>query len=160
MVIVHYYYYYLIFYSFSFILFLIIPLLFVFLDVNVADLAVISKSTLYSIKKRIKSSAQVSLELFKHHDALTTPEDCRLIADVIYAQDLNNNEMSQKEVISMIQEISCASSHAQAKNHYTYLAKRSLLLGLKNDGRVIKAQKNNEEGSGDHCRPITVACFD
>jgi hypothetical protein len=122
------YYYYSIFYLCSFILFLIIPFLFCFLDVNVDDLA---RSTLYSIKKHMKSSGQISSEFFRCPDALTTPEDRRLIADVIHAGDLNNNGMSRKEFISMIQEISCASSHAQAKNHYAYLVKRSLLSGLK-----------------------------
>jgi hypothetical protein len=101
--------------------FLIIPFLFIFLDVNVADLAVISRSTLYSIKKHMKSSGQVSSELFECPDALTTPEDRRPIADVIRARDLNNNGMSRKEVISMIQEISCASSHAQAKKSLHFL---------------------------------------
>ncbi len=99
------------FYLCSFILFLIIPFLFCFLDVNVDDSA---RSTLYSIKKHMKSSGQVSSEFFRCPDVLTTPEDRRLIADVIHAGDLNNG-MSWKEVIPIIQEISCASSHAQAK---------------------------------------------
>jgi len=95
-------------------------------DTDTMALPVVSRSTLYSIKKQMKTDILVHSEVFSgQKNSLTSKKDREEIANIICLRDLNNNGMSRKEVVSMIQEYSLAATYKKAEDHFDYLIKKN-----------------------------------
>ena len=74
---------------------------------------------------------------------LTTLEDREFIESVAYARDTNNNPMSRKELIDLIQQLSGCLNPKTAENHLDFLTRNKRLKKLKNGGSVVSAQKTS-----------------
>ena len=74
---------------------------------------------------------------------LTTLEDREFIESVAYARDTNNNPMSRKELIDLIQQLSGCLNPKTAENHFDFLIRNKRLKKLKNGGSVVLAQKTS-----------------
>ena len=105
------------------------------------DPLIISRSSLYSIKKRHSEGIEL-----KGQKSLTTAEEREQIAVIIRARDRNNNGMSRThEIVRMIMDITMAISTDVALNHYKYLMKKRLLPKVTNN--TVKVQKTTTKRS-------------
>ena len=69
----------------------------------------------------------------------TTQEERELLSSIAIARDRNNNGMTRKEMISLIQLMkSC--TRVQAQNHFNYLVSHKWFENLKADGKTVVAQ--------------------
>mmetsp|Transcript_5557 Transcript_5557/g.8196 ORF Transcript_5557/g.8196 Transcript_5557/m.8196 type:complete len:440 (+) Transcript_5557:58-1377(+) len=90
----------------------------------------VPRSTLYSIKKRMKSEQFNLDEIFSGRTTgLTTVEQRKKISDIICSRDKENNNITRKEVIQMIMDATQA-NHAKAADHLDYLVRKKKLPNL------------------------------
>lgn len=90
----------------------------------------VPRSTLYSIKKRMKSEQFNLDEIFSGRTSgLTTVEQRKEISDIICSRDKEKNNITRKEVIQMIMDATQA-NHAKAADHLDYLVRKKKLPNL------------------------------
>jgi hypothetical protein len=115
----------------------------------------VPRSTVYSVKKRLStaqkkdkwSSMDDVMLLAVPEKGLTTFKQREWLADVIRFRDKNNNGMTRKEVIQVLEELADANGPKAAENHLDYLIRMKILPKVTNDGRVVRAQKTTTKRS-------------
>ena len=94
-----------------------------------------------TINKNKIGAAETILCVDKRKErSLLSPDDVKFLQDIIIERDRANNPMSRKEAIYYIQSIS-GSDNKTAADHFKWLRKSKQMNKLKNDGRVVAAQK-------------------
>ena len=73
--------------------------------------------------------------------SLTMADEQEEIVAIACYHDKNNNDMTRKELISLIMDITCCSSRKKAKNHLDYLIQAKKLPTLKRGGCAVTSQK-------------------
>ena len=80
-------------------------------------------------------------------NSLLSDEDISLLASAIVHRDETNKPMSRKEAITLVQQLSQCHEPKTAENHYDYLVRTKRLVGVKNDGKTVKAQTTTDKRS-------------
>jgi len=78
---------------------------------------------------------------------LLDDHEIELLSSAMIYRDESNNGMSRNEAISLIMELAQMNNRKKAENHLEHLVRTKQLKGLKNNGRVVKAQATTTKRS-------------
>lgn len=110
------------------------------------SLTVIPRSMLCSIKKHLSKQGPVISDptITDGHveKGLTSKKDQQEIAEILHCEDMNNNDMSRSEAITLLMDWAGCTDWLKANNHFAFLVQNKKLPDLKRDGRVVTVQKS------------------